>query len=82
MKKRLTRLAIVMAITLCVLLMFAQAAFATVSVGGETASPQTSGGTSTSSGTGTPSTGAPIIAAGAVGAAMVGAGLMFRRRGK
>lgn len=57
----------------CVMLVFAQSAFATVVSGGSTG-PQTGGSTGGSS------TGAPMLAISAVGSALVGAGYLLRRR--
>jgi hypothetical protein len=60
-------------LAVCMMLMFAQFAFATV-VSPEGTGPQTGGSTGGSS------TGAPMLAIAAIGSAMVGAGYLLSRR--
>lgn len=73
MKKRLYLLSLATLLAVCMVLVFAQFAFATVVSPGDTG-PQTGGSTGASS------TGAPMLAIAAIGSAMVGAGYLLRRR--
>jgi hypothetical protein len=72
LKRKVFLLSLVAMLALCIMLVFAQFAFATVVEGGSTG-PQTGG----SSGG---KTGAPLLAIGAVGAAMAGAGYLLKRK--
>lgn len=79
LRKKAGMLMMMALLVVCLTLMFAQFAFATVVSGGETG-PQSGGSSGGTSGTGASTTGAPLLAVGAASAAMIGAGYLLKRK--
>ncbi len=75
MKKKAYLIALIAILTMCIVLVFAQFAFATVVSPGSTG-PQAGGASSTGGAT----TGAPMLILSGIGSALVGAGFLLRRR--